>query len=256
MVGVRLSVLLGVALAVGLGSGAVLTGPEGASAARPDAPGGPVIAGIARVIDGDTVEIDGTRIRIQGIDAPETDDRCRLPDGRPWLCGEWSTEIAEARFGGRNLECHDLGERSWGRVVARCMLGETDMAAEMVGLGAARACPRFALQHPHSRPYMALEAEAAAAGRGIFDGTPPPLAGFCVPERPRADARARDVQPTPAADRRDCAIKGNINARGERIYHMPGQAHYDRTVIDEAAGQRWFCSPAEAEAAGWRRALR
>ncbi len=53
-----------------------------------------------------------------------------------------------------------------------------------------------------------------------------------------------------------CRIKGNISRKGERIYHMPGGEWYDRTKIDPAKGERWFCSEAEAEAAGWRKALR
>ena len=50
-----------------------------------------------------------------------------------------------------------------------------------------------------------------------------------------------------------CPIKGNINVgSGERIYHTPSSAAYDRTVIDESKGERWFCDEAEAIAAGWR----
>ena len=51
-----------------------------------------------------------------------------------------------------------------------------------------------------------------------------------------------------------CTIKGNISQSGERIYHMPGQQYYTRTVIDPDAGERWFCSEQEASAAGWRKA--
>ena len=50
----------------------------------------------------------------------------------------------------------------------------------------------------------------------------------------------------------DCLIKGNINRDGERIYHLPGSAYYDATVIDESAGERWFCTEAQALAEGWR----
>ena len=50
-----------------------------------------------------------------------------------------------------------------------------------------------------------------------------------------------------------CDIKGNISTSGERIYHVPGQAYYAKTVITPAKGERWFCSEAEAVAAGWRR---
>jgi hypothetical protein len=59
-----------------------------------------------------------------------------------------------------------------------------------------------------------------------------------------------------------CPIKGNVGSKGERIYHKPGDRDYDRIVVKDcdhnvcAKGKRWFCSDAEAEAAGWRRALR
>jgi hypothetical protein len=51
-----------------------------------------------------------------------------------------------------------------------------------------------------------------------------------------------------------CNIKGNISIdTHERIYHVPGQRYYDDTVIDPRYGERWFCSEAEARAAGWRK---
>ena len=51
----------------------------------------------------------------------------------------------------------------------------------------------------------------------------------------------------------ECNIKGNVNTRGERIYHVPGQKYYNDTVIQSSHGERWFCSEEEARAAGWRR---
>ena len=239
---------LSVGVVVGLAALGSVLETDGAEARVAAAQG--VIVGPARVIDGDTVDIGGTRIRIQGIDAPEMDDSCLRPDGSSWACGVWSTEVARDRFGGRTLRCEDLGERSWGRVVGRCLYGDVDFAAAMVETGAARACPRFALQHAHSRGYMEIERSAIAAARGIFDGTPPPLAGFCRTGGPGPSTDA--VKATPVSDRRDCVIKGNINAEGARIYHMPGQRFYDVTRIDDSAGQRWFCTEDEARAAGWR----
>jgi hypothetical protein len=50
-----------------------------------------------------------------------------------------------------------------------------------------------------------------------------------------------------------CKIKGNISATGEHIYHVPGQTYYHATWVS-AAGERWFCSEAEAQREGWRRA--
>lgn len=52
----------------------------------------------------------------------------------------------------------------------------------------------------------------------------------------------------------NCRIKGNINSKGEKIYHCPGWRDYGKTDIDTWKGERMFCSAAEAEAAGWRAA--
>lgn len=56
-----------------------------------------------------------------------------------------------------------------------------------------------------------------------------------------------------AQENRACNIKGNVSTTGERIYHVPGQKYYDDTRISASHGERWFCSEAEARAAGWRR---
>jgi micrococcal nuclease len=58
---------------------------------------------------------------------------------------------------------------------------------------------------------------------------------------------------TPAPE---CLLKGNINARGEKILHSPGSASYDRTVIDPERGEQWFCDEQSALEAGFRPALR
>ena len=65
----------------------------------------------------------------------------------------------------------------------------------------------------------------------------------------RADRWQRAAE---AAPRVGCPIKGNINGEGERIYHMPWSPVYQRTRIDTADGERWFCDEAEATAAGWK----
>lgn len=55
------------------------------------------------------------------------------------------------------------------------------------------------------------------------------------------------------AESKACNIKGNVNTRGERIYHVPGQKYYEETRISASHCDRWFCSEEEARAAGWRR---
>jgi phosphatidylserine/phosphatidylglycerophosphate/cardiolipin synthase-like enzyme len=58
-------------------------------------------------------------------------------------------------------------------------------------------------------------------------------------------------QPAPSLN---CAIKGNISAKGERIYHLPGSRNYARVAMN-GPDERWFCSEPEAKAAGWRPAV-
>ena len=53
-----------------------------------------------------------------------------------------------------------------------------------------------------------------------------------------------------------CMIKGNISKSGERIFHVPGGSYYDRTKITPTKGERWFCTEADARAAGWRKSKR
>ncbi len=72
---------------------------------------------------------------------------------------------------------------------------------------------------------------------------------------PRERLRIRKLEVAQSADENvpsQCVIKGNINSKGERIYHVPGGRYYDRTKIDTSKGERWFCTEAEAKAAGWR----
>lgn len=64
-----------------------------------------------------------------------------------------------------------------------------------------------------------------------------------------------DTSVTRGAERvAGCDIAGDINERGEHIYHVPGQEYYSATRINPARGQRWFCSEWEAWWAGWRKA--
>jgi predicted anti-sigma-YlaC factor YlaD len=71
-----------------------------------------------------------------------------------------------------------------------------------------------------------------------------------------ADFRAASAQAAQKAPDIGCQIKGNISSKGVRIYHLRGQEQYERTRISTLKGERWFCSEAEAKAAGWRRARR
>lgn len=105
-----------------------------------------------RVRDGDTLELDGRVIRLQGIAAPELHE----PLGRE------AKEALEALVAGRTLACLPDGTRTHGRIVAICRIDGEDVGAQLVAMGLARDCPRFSAGR-----YRALEREAARRGAGI-----------------------------------------------------------------------------------------
>ena len=193
--------------------------------------------GTIRVIDADTIDVGGTRVRLFGIDAPEMGQPCRA-DGREWDCGAWTRDAVRNHFEGTYASCDQRDIDRYGRVVAQCTVDGQDMGQVIVYSGLAWAFRRY------SETYDLDEKAAAVAGRGLWavDVQMPP------------DYRAAQVADDPAPNQ-NCAIKGNISSGG-RIYHLPGQEHYIRTRINPANGERWFCSRAEAEAAGWRAARR
>jgi endonuclease YncB( thermonuclease family) len=101
----------------------------GAARAAPSAFAGDV----TRVRDGDTIEVEGVAVRLQGVAAPERRD----PLGR--LAAEAMRDFVL----GQRVVCHPDGTRSRDRIVAVCELAGVDLGAYLVRLGLARDCPRF-----------------------------------------------------------------------------------------------------------------
>lgn len=194
-------------------------------------------AGRLVVIDGDTFEVGGVTVRLFGVDAPELEQTCTDADGAPWACGTWVAAQVAAGFGGARAECRMVDLDRYGREVARCTVAGQDLGRALVAAGWALA------YRDYSWDYDLDEKAAQLAGLGLWAG------GFQSPAAFRDEGRS--VQAAPG----DCVIKGNISANGQ-IYHRPGQENYADTVIDVGRGERWFCTEAEAEAAGWRPARR
>ncbi|TFH24295.1 MAG: thermonuclease family protein [Myxococcales bacterium] len=126
---------------------------------------GSVIEGTAVVVDGDGVEIDGRKIRLFGIDAPETGQYCERDDGVRWRCGQYSTVELDRLAGGRRLSCEVKDVDPYDRPVAVCRAGDRDIAAEQVRGGWAVAYRRY------SERYIELEDEARRARRGVWQGS-------------------------------------------------------------------------------------
>lgn len=196
------------------------------------------VSGRAVPIDGDTIEIAGEHVRLHGIDAPESDQECADAAGVVYPCGARATQALRVLIDGQTVTCQQTDTDRYGRVVAVCHRGDLDLNAAMVREGWAVAFVEYATD------YVAEEAEAKSARRGIWGGK------FILPAAYRrgGQPQAEQGSPGPAvAQAHDCSIKGNISKAGERIYHVPGGSFYDRTKIDEGAGERWFCTEQEGE---------
>lgn len=200
--------------------------------------------GRASVIDADTVEVAGQRIRLHAIDAPESSQLCRTPAGKDYRCGQVAALALADLLGAKNVSCEQTDTDRYQRAIAICRLGETDINAWLVENGHALAYRQY------GRDYVDHEDRARVAERGIWAGEFVPPWDWRRGVR-LADARTMSTGSVQLASRSDCRIKGNISKNG-RIYHVPGSRHYDRTRIDTSRGERWFCTVEEAVRAGWR----
>lgn len=206
------------------------------------------IYGTAVAGDGDSLTVNGQRVRLFGIDAPEFDQSCTR-SGTRWACGQEASVQLAKLVTGREVRCTPTGVDDFGRTLARCTAGSVDVNRTMVALGYAVAFRRY------SQDYVSAEETARNNRRGMWAGT------FQMPSEARAVSKgsskpgaARRVKASPAPRQSfassACNIKGNRSRRGEWIYHLPGMPYYEQTRAEEV-----FCSEADARSAGYRRAL-
>ncbi len=120
------------------------------------------ISGIASVIDGDTIEIHGQRIRLHAIDAIESRQRCYRPEGKVWNCGKDASFALADRIGRTPVFCNVRDIDRYGRLVAVCSQDGEDLNAWMVANGWAVAYRRY------GRDYVKQEDRARRTGLGIW----------------------------------------------------------------------------------------
>ncbi|MCW2240693.1 thermonuclease family protein [Azospirillum canadense] len=149
--------------------------------------GATVTGAVIQVIDGDTLRVRSggglADVRLHALDAPEANQTCARPTGVSFQCGAEATaqmvDILHATAAacpsghmhgtclagsGVPISCEVLDlDRRWGRPVARCFLGPTDVARELVVRGYARAS--------YAQDYVLLAAAARFQKRGLWSGT-------------------------------------------------------------------------------------
>jgi len=211
--------------------------------ATPSATAGRTLANVVRVIDGDTITVamDGVeyRVRYIGINTPETVDPRKPVECYGREASQRNRELVE----GQTVELEkDVSETdSFGRLLRYVWLNGDMVNAILVREGYALAST-YPPDVKYQELFLDLEREAREAERGLWTG--------CFGPSPTVEGeRICDYSGTS-----EPVIKGNISSTtGEKIYHVPGGEFYDKTVINEAAGERWFCTEQAAMEAGWRR---
>ena len=230
---------------------AALGAPDGD--APTTVPASAVVVRVVGVVDGDTlrVSVDGTteRLRVIGIDAPELRyDECQAQAAASamqslvqstdvWIAAD-PTQDDRDRYNRILRHVWTVDGRSVGEELVRAGL-----ATEYT----------YDRDYAGQQQYRAAEELAQGERLGVWGLCDQPEVVEAVPS-PSAPAAPAPVPLAPPVAAEECLIKGNISREGERIFHVPGQRHYDETRIDLSAGERWFCSEQEARDAGWRKA--
>lgn len=137
-------------------SAAYLGAPEPRLANR----AGPVTGEVERVIDGDTIDLAGQRIRLAGIDAPERNQTCETASGGQWQCGDMARTRLTELVRSQTLTCRPKTYDRYGRLVARCETQTDDLASQLVREGMALATDGFVLE----------QADASLHHAGLWQG--------------------------------------------------------------------------------------
>ena len=212
-----------------------------------------VFWGTARAKDGDSLVVGSREVRLFGVDAPEFDQTCKR-SGTNWQCGLEAAQKLASLVTGREVRCVSSGEDQYGRTLAACTVGQVDVNRTMVASGFAVAFRRY------SSDYVSAEESAEVNRRGLWSGEFQMPQAFRAAEQPTAPSRSgaggsnsqAKSSPNQSAghSKGNCNIKGNRNRKGQWIYHVPGMPYYDQTRAEDI-----FCTEAQAQAAGYRRAV-
>jgi endonuclease YncB( thermonuclease family) len=179
------------------------------------------LTGLAHVIDGDTVTIGTTHIRLEGIDAPEMDQVCLNIKGERWSRGIASRDQLSSHIDGRTISCAARGQDRYSRTLAGCSVSGENLNAWMVREGWALAYLQY------SREYVADEGAARKERKGMWAGAfiapwdwrhrnerTAILGALSVPLTSQAELMAPASAATSTSP--ECIIKGNVNRQGER----------------------------------------
>jgi endonuclease YncB( thermonuclease family) len=152
------------------------------------------LIGQASIIDGDTLEIHGTRIRLWGIDAPESSQLCRGEDSLQYRCGAKAANELDVFIARRPIDCSPVSLDQYRRTVAVCSIDGVDIADWLVRNGLALDWPKYS-----KGKYDQAQRGAEHAGRGMWEGSyvEPWLFRACVRQGGKSDDCSDDANSHP-----------------------------------------------------------
>lgn len=222
-----------------------------------------ILYDVKSVVDGDTFKIDydgkETSVRLIGVNTPETVD----PRTTVECFGQEASDYLKSLLTGKKVKIEADSSQTdrdkYDRLLRYVYLDGEDVGYKVINGGYGHEYT-YDVAYAKQEEYKKAQEDADKNKRGLWAD------GVCSKEgSSESSSTTQEQQDTPVissdsssstntnTNSAECNIKGNISSKGEKIYHMPGQKYYNSTKIDTSAGERWFCSEAEAQAAGWRR---
>ena len=172
------------------------------------------LAGAAVIISGDTIEVQGRRVRLTGVTAPGGDQLCVSAQAQ-WRCGMVARLKLDQRIGSSSVICREQGVDRHGRILGRCRVDDgqrMELNRWLVTSGWALA------SGDHGQAYREAEERAAAPVYGGMDlnrptnGVVSPSASPAMASSTVAAARSGTARSTrPASQRKPRALRSRLD---------------------------------------------
>jgi micrococcal nuclease len=202
---------------------------------------------VTKVVDGDTIDISYKgkveRLRLIGINTPEVVDPRKTVE----CFGREASENAKKLLTGQEVRVAADPSQDARDKYGRLLMYVWRRDGLFYNLEAIK--DGFAYEYTYNLPYMYQKDFRAAQKYAQENKAGLWADGVCGQKN-----IAVPMEKTASSSSAACLIKGNIGTTGDKIYHLPKCPYYKQTVISESQGEKWFCTEAEAIAAGWRKA--
>ncbi len=199
---------------------------------------------VTYVVDGDTLDLiinnKEERVRLLLVDTPET----KHPSKPVQPFGPEASQFAKDTLEGKEVTIElDISERDkYGRLLAYVWIDGKMFNEMLLEQGLARVAYVYAPNTKYVDQFYEIQKQAQKQGIGIWS-----IENYATEEGFIEEEASTTKEPSTPVKNKDCVIKGNINSKGEKIYHTPGSRSYNQTKPE-----MWFCTEEEAKAAGFR----